>query len=671
MKLLEHLQALRKAQLQEYFLRWFPGEMISDRDKLIERLNTVMSDPKRVRERFDRLPKSSRDFLLSLLLLEGYQGTIEQVRGNPYGRSIENYELETLLRNLVDEGWIVPLTRTANGVRSDAYILLEEIGDRLRITIDVENREPMLMLSLEYFLKDGAGKSSAGKDWGRVTAETIRSLAAPEVFKTRLEAAGDPELREAARLSLSSCGGILPFSRWMGLSQAEADNLKKKFWREQLESHRLGTIGVLSLKSYGIDQEEECLILFQELVENFYLSEAAQTAQEVDRECSVGVDLLIDLRRFLQMTQSEALEITREGTVFKKSEERFAPQLLTSAFKELFEGSPVNHILSLCRKLELVEQDEHFIRPDPLRRKLWVKKRLITMVRTLFEIHQNEYRGNRWSFHQRAIREIFLNLLLQFKPYTWYAAKPLFAAAVAHFLTSLEKRGVEQAFRNLQVEEFHHETLMVPLDRLVQDLSFWVIHRLAVIGLVDLGFHAGQFHAIRVSTLGCRFFKLPLEVQGEGQMVLNPDFELLLFPGGKEEAETDYLLGSFADRTASERVKRYRITPESVKRGILSGMTTDEILKFLEGRCRTPLPPNVKFSMREWAEGVEPISKQRVLLLKARTAAGAEQLARILENHDLDFEKIGDLALIIRGSRSEKALKNLQETLKNVGLFLE
>ena len=44
MKLSEHFQKARKAQLQEYFLRWFPDDdMISDKEKLRERLVSAMS----------------------------------------------------------------------------------------------------------------------------------------------------------------------------------------------------------------------------------------------------------------------------------------------------------------------------------------------------------------------------------------------------------------------------------------------------------------------------------------------------------------------------------------------------------------------------------------------------------------------------------------------------
>ena len=158
MKLSEHFQKARKAQLQEYFLRWFPDDdMISDMEKLRERLAGAMSDAQRIRERFDRLNKSGQDFLAALLTCQQYRGSIEPIRQIPRAQSNEGDEIENLVRTLIDEGWIVATTVANNGHRAEEFELFKEIGDGLRVTVNVESRDALVMLSLENFIAANGG----------------------------------------------------------------------------------------------------------------------------------------------------------------------------------------------------------------------------------------------------------------------------------------------------------------------------------------------------------------------------------------------------------------------------------------------------------------------------------------------------------------------------------
>ncbi len=677
MNLLDHFHKLRKADLQGYYMRWFPNEeMISDRDKLEERLQSVMSDPGRIRERFDRLARSSQDFVAALLTRDQFRGTVGDIRGVPRARSIENFEIENLLRNLKDEGWIIPASEARNGTRSEVYVLPDEIGEGLGNTVDVECREAVVMLSLAAFLRHAGRENTPG----------IPELIKLEALKSRIRDLPDPELRLAVKEALDEHGGILPLNAWRessGRRNGDSSNLTAD-WRQHLEENLIGTTGVLSLKSYGIELEEDCLIVFQELVHSYTLEQVVNLRVENDKEYSVGVDLLIDIRRMLELARTEEVEVTREGSVFKKTEERLVGHLLTSQHKPLFEGSSVEHVIRLCKRLRLLNQDDHHLRADPARRRIWAKKRITTMLRTVFELYQNESRGDRWSFHQPIIRELFLDhvvgrpgggVQVPWKDEAlgrWVPARPLLTAVVARFLCSLEERDVAKLLKEFETEEFHRGHFVVVLDRLAGDLAYWVIHRLALVGFVDLGFQDGKFHSVRMSSLGCRYFKLDVpEEASDGQIVVNPDYEILLFPGGKNEADHNYMIGSFAERTGTEWVKRYRITRESVKRGVISGNAAEAIVEFLEGKCRTPIPANVKYSIIDWAQGVEPIIKQRTLLLKARSVEGADALCQILEDNSITHERVGEMAVTLRGTKQEKALMALQDTLRAAGLFLE
>ena len=65
MQLKELFSAVTKAQLQGYYLYWFPGrEMISARERLASDLYEVMTDHSKVRQRFDSLPRAQQGFIV-------------------------------------------------------------------------------------------------------------------------------------------------------------------------------------------------------------------------------------------------------------------------------------------------------------------------------------------------------------------------------------------------------------------------------------------------------------------------------------------------------------------------------------------------------------------------------------------------------------------------------
>jgi hypothetical protein len=483
-------------------------------------------------------------------------------------------------------------------------------------------------------------------------------------------------------------------------------------WRRELEATQLGTTGVLSLKDYGIDLEEEGLFVYQEIVYALSLAAAQHGPFDHDREISLGVDLIIDIDRALELFRTEALEVTREGNVYKKVEERIAGHFVTAQLPELHEGSPVSHVLELCRKLQFFDEERQRMNLDPLRRRVWRKKPLLRKVSQIFSLYRNENRGQRWSFHQTAIRRIFLDHLRQVEAGNWLVARPFFSAVISRYLLSLDETNVASDFQDRCTADFRYETLVVPLAKLYRDLSYWVVHRMALLGLIDLGYRDGVFHALRLSRLGARYFAATDEFQGQAEdlgnggegngaesspsilalptpeapsrtsptagvpppaeharILINPDFEILIYP--EVPHETSWQVSFFADWIDSDRVKRYRLCRESVKRGIVAGLTAEEMLTFLQDNVRGAIPPNVLFSLREWTDGVQVVRRQKVMLLQASTPGGANRLAEILEQQEIPHERLADRAIVVRGGKNERALEELQERFRDSGLFVE
>jgi len=681
MKLKDLLQGISKAQLQGYYLYWFPGrEIFSIRERLSADLEEVLTDHARVRVRFDALPRSQQGFVISLLLRDGYSGTVADVRAQKHGKIIEDFEVEQILKSLQEAGYIVK-TGGTGGYASEVFGIPEELAMALRRTIAVDERHPMEMLSL--FAARNRETEGQAEEPG---------IPCSDELEQRIGALTDDELRRSTRTAIAEYFGIFTHSAAAGARLARPE------WRRDLEEARLGTTGVLSLKDYGIDLEEEALIVYQEIAYEVGIAEAQKGPWDHDREISLGADLIIDIDRALEVLRSEPLEVTREGNFYKKIEERIAGHFVTAQYPEFHEGSPVSHILELCRRLHFFDEEGQRMTLDPLRRRVWSKKPLLRKADQIFELYRNENRGQRWSFHQTSVRGIFLDHLCRIRPGDWLVARHILSAVINHYLLSLEKAQVASAFHERCTGDFRHETLVVPLQKLYRDLSYWVVHRLALLGLVDIGYREGVFHALRLSRLGMRYFEVknngggdfaqaagaataPAEATARAltekavyspensRILVNPDFEILLYPEAPDEAS--WLISFFADRVDSDRVKRYRLSRESLKRGIVAGLTREEIVNFLEANVHGGIPPNVFFSLREWTDGVEVIRRQKVTLLRASTAGGAERLSEILERQEVPHERLNETTVVVRGGRHERAIEELQQQLRDNGLFVE
>ncbi|MBN1420365.1 MAG: helicase-associated domain-containing protein [Planctomycetes bacterium] len=652
MTLGDYLGDKKKSQLQAFHLHWLPGEEVtSARGALLANLARAMGDPGIVRERFDRLKRPQRDFLLALLGSEGYASTSRTIRHSGVGQRIEDFELKSAVETLRDQGFIQ--TSTSHrwiDAGTEEYVIPREIGDALRVTIDIEEREPKEILGL------GPRVAPQWDDPAAAVSSAIEALA-------------DADLRALAVRAIEDHDGILMRSH--AHLDGDRPRLHRSEWRGALEEAGIGTTGVLSLKDYGIEVEEEALVIYPRNVHAVQRRQAAESPEEIDGELSLGVDLIIDLARLLDFLRTEPLELTREGSLYKKSEERLAPKFVLYPHADRFEGRVVEKLVSLAGRLHLIDRDASRLRPDTVRVRLWEKKDIIDRTRAILDHFLADGMGARGSFHQRPLREIFIDEISAIGD-RWARMRPLLSASVARFLAEIESRGIAREFQSRFRGEVGHESLIVPFARLHHDLSYWIVNRLALLGIVDLGYRGVHVTAVRISPLGAAALRLPWpEGTEEKALLVNPDFEVMLFPGGPRSWDVTHTVSRFADRIGWEQVKRYRLHRESIKRGVLSGLTPDAIVTFLSQEGRAPIPKNVAYSIREWSEGVEFIRRQRAILLRGQSPEGVARLAEALRRRGIAFEAATDLILIVRGTRNEKALTIAREELREEGLFLD
>ena len=293
------LDAVPKAQLQGFYLHWFPGQdLLSSKERLRTELADAMADHHKVRERFDSLNRSQRSFLSALLMRgETFTGTIDEIRGAKHGRSLEDYEIESLTKSLQESGYVI--RSSAENGSSEVFSIPGELGRALRSTIALEERSAPDLLT--------SGRDGDAEDVERQLAKL------------------DGGLRDVVQRAIEMHGGIMTRSLLTDDDgQEHGQLLASGQWRSALEAASVGTTGVLSLKNFGIEIEEDALIVDQAVVATVRLSQATDYEQvEIDREISLGSDLFVDISRLPVLFDGETATLTREGRVYKKIEDRF------------------------------------------------------------------------------------------------------------------------------------------------------------------------------------------------------------------------------------------------------------------------------------------------------------------------------------------------------------
>lgn len=179
----------------------------------------------------------------------------------------------------------------------------------------------------------------------------------------------------------------------------------------------------------------------------------------------------------------------------------------------------------------------------------------------------------------------------------------------------------------------------------VQSAITGVLHQL---GLVDLGYHLGQWQAFRLTQAGeqvlsAKKTRTPagLPEEGTGRLVLQPNFQVMAI--GPVPLEWLARLDSFADRERADRgAFEYRLSRDSVYRAQQLGLETTQILHFLEQTIGAALPQNVRRSLEEWgAQHERIVFRTGVSLLQA---VDGDLLGRLVDDPQLGRHMVRTLS---------------------------
>jgi hypothetical protein len=247
--------------------------------------------------------------------------------------------------------------------------------------------------------------------------------------------------------------------------------------------------------------------------------------------------------------------------------------------------------------------------------------------------HWNEQWKEHWqSFHDNYYSYARLALKLALtalptEPEAWFETAEidaeLFERIGKHF--SLDYLPSQPYFFNRTSEEIRTEEaewlaklrqswLKRERKWLEQALTSW----LYFLGIVELGIEKGSVERLRLTELGRSLLHPELEAQpehsSEGEAppwIVQPNFDVIVYLDRATAGKLAFLEKHAERVQAQQHTATYRLTRDSVYRGLESGTSPLELLQGLQAGSEAALPQSVAVEIREWARLREKICLHR------------------------------------------------------------
>ncbi len=626
------IHRLRKAELQTIHQFWLPGEPVhSSRQELVNRVSDALQRGSGIEERVARLNRVQRELIVTIL--QNKQSQLETILliEKLESRGISRIEVESSSRMLVERGFIERERPEDQGDAPGREILSvpDELAEHLERVLKIGDLpvSPADQLSQKRLPFE--------IDFDGVDLET------------RIDELEDPQLEKLVRVAALHRG--LADEETTGVAAIlDGEPLARSDWRESLEDAGIGTIGTVSLQDFGIVVRPPCLVIFQEWIQRRARADLNAFGQP-DQELEAGVDLTIDIERVASRIEAAPARLTRGGRVPKRLAESMRSELALPRLADHLDGDAVQRALVLGLRLGILENFADHLRVHDDRLRNWRKLDLLRKSEILLQKFLDESQGDRWSFHQETLRKILLDLLMEKKPEEWISLDALITSVVSTYVLELEEREVRAALRQRREEDFAREKLQSTFQRLGTDLLYWIVNRLLLLGFCELGLEGGRLAAFRMTALGQEILGIPREPR-ECRILVNPDFEIMLFTEGLRGMRLELELARFGQRISAERIRRYRVDRESMRRGILTGLSVDDVLEILEDASSHPVPDPVRVAVRDWGRDLDWVTAQPALVLNGLRSERAQELRDLLEEEGMPHENSEDGAIVLTGS---------------------
>jgi Helicase conserved C-terminal domain len=673
--LADYLEAKRVSELQEFHSFWGNGDPAPSRKpELKASLLRLMNDEETMAKKLRVLSQTPTQLLLILIRSDDFRADIQSVFYNDHGIQLEYYEVEAAARALSRRGFIeISRDRSWINYGKEVYTVPREVGDVVSLLLSEERRGPREVFTLGGHLSGLSAQKMRGmmkrlgfEGNGELTPDRVaRFLVEEKGTGALLDSISQSRLRAMFIRLIEEYGGVISRTRY----EKEFKNRVKwerKRWQKFVEGAGLGTMSNISLEPYGIHLEGESVVVFRDLVEQ-YFREVPPDPESFDNVSTCRIDFLTDMAYFLRYAARNPVRVTQAKSLYKAAHARIREGMVFKDEVLADRDLALGLIWDLTVGLKLVEIGEDRLLKVTPEGEAWEGLELAEQVQQVFDQLLEERVPEGRDFHLRKIRRILSQHLRQTGRNSWRHFLELPFVARNEYLAALEDDGIRERYKNRF--QYTYDPPKVSVPGLVAELRDWIIGRLYVLGIVEIGSLGDEPVALRLTELGLKGLGVAVEErEGNGMLplVVNPDFEVLVFPEG-DVLEVVHTLDRFAVRTKSEEVSHYRILKEGVERAVVKGMDAEGILEFLTSQSRTPIPQNVEYSIRNWGEKIRFGTQQEVVLLKVDSEEVLDRILAIDRIRDVMVERISPTAAAL--SEPIENWRTLEE-LRGLGVYL-
>lgn len=664
--------ALPEADLAELY-RFWAGKASQPRPKDVAAQRAAvldwMADPERLLARVEGMGRRLSTIFDVLLASPRYELPFSELSVHKQLAYLSSYDLEAAIAVLERHALIAPSSSaemTRYGMR--AYTIPFDLADGVLRQRRAQRRGVFDVFALRGHLdrlfndpgrkiKMPTGRQREFyKMYSNEAASVARIQRLPEGLQTLVEKV------------VLEFGGLLPKDLFERMEH-ELPHWNARRWGKILEESMVGTVERLELGRYGLNHNDETLIVFNEVALAWLKRVAVPGDPDAPREeASIGVDLASNISRFIGYILDHSVRFTVRGEIFKTTEKRILQELIPNPGRELAREEVLAFIYGFARHARLIESTGERTFALTAQGREWEPRPLEEKLERLLEFTMEERDLGGEYFHQARMRRIFLRLLKRIEVGIWYDLMYLPFLARNTYLSNLDELAVEDYF---QAHGGGHVTPMEDLQRLAWNLVGWVRKRLYLLGIVDLGYDGhNRPVAMRLTRMGAKMLGIAAEHDesaGIGNLVVTPDFEVVLFPTG-DDSELVHDLDRFCTREKNGHLVHFRILEKGVHRALAEGMFLRRILSTLIQNSRTPVPQNVVYSIRDWAShaGLLQLSKKCEV-----QCDDAETLARFLADPGVRpyISKTIDERHV--KLKSKATPKRLQSLLRDLGFLVE
>ena len=668
------LRSAKKSDLATIYRFWeggTNGEPPAQEEEVREQLRDWMKDPVVVEERVGALGRRLGAVVEDLLSAPRFFKSREELARARALSYLSEYDLEACIAALRRNGLLVEGDDPRFERLGDRVVgIPREVADGLQR----RRRERMQGVFGTLTLRGHLDQVySSPERSARMTPPRLRELykmySQESASAARIERL--PEgVKELVEKAILEFGGVLPRHLFERM-ETHLPHWNGRRWGMILEQSLIGTVREVDLGAYGVNLQDETLVVFNE-VALAWLRRVAVPG-DPDRpheELSLGIDLVSNISRFLAYIEENGVRFTVRGAIFKTTEKRILQELIPNPGRELSREEVLRFIFRFCKRTGLIDRTGKRTFRLTAAGRDWAGLALAPKQRALLDYMLEEQPADAQLFHQVRMRNMFLRLLKRIEPGTWYDLMYLPFVARNNYLSTLDDLKVDQEFAERSSGGRFH-ALEDP-QRLAWNLVKWIRQRLYLLGLIDLGYDSQKRPvAMRLTQSAARLLGLdpigPSVPSRVGSLVVTPDFEVVLFPTG-DDVELIHDLDRFCSREKIESILHFRITQEGVTRALREGMGLDAIQSLLERHSRTPVPQNVTFSIRDWAVHAGLMRLSNALVLSSGDPEVLRRFQQDPGTRRYVARQLDDTALQLKGKITPMRLVAL---LRELGYLVE